>query len=209
MVEAFRADDKAVSLRTKLWFGIGASGEAATNWIFTVLTFYAYSFDWGGTRVRGDTIGFLYNATHALEIPFFHGSADQQSAYLEFGIFKGFTKENYESRKLLTDAMVAYLAGFAGTGNPNGEAPLPEWKPWSNEDDGSKVIHLDADLRQLDIHQSNVEVTKENVWSDLDEEDYAARRNIMGLRMYNWQPGTTDSRGCLHPALRASAPLIH
>ena len=153
MVEAFRADDKAVSLRTKLWFGIGASGEAATNWIFTVLTFYAYSFDWGGTRVRGDTIGFLYNATHALEIPFFHGSADQQSAYLEFGIFKGFTKENYESRKLLTDAMVAYLAGFAGTGNPNGEAPLPEWKPWLNEDGGSKVIHLDADLRQLDIHQ--------------------------------------------------------
>ena len=31
-----------VPLRTKLWFGFGASGEAATNWIFNALTFFYY-----------------------------------------------------------------------------------------------------------------------------------------------------------------------
>ncbi len=33
--------DQVVSIRTKLAFGIGASGEAAANWIFTALTFFA------------------------------------------------------------------------------------------------------------------------------------------------------------------------
>lgn len=32
-----------VSMRTKLAFGIGASGEAATNWIFNALTFFYYN----------------------------------------------------------------------------------------------------------------------------------------------------------------------
>ena len=32
-----------VAMRTKLAFGIGASGEAATNWIFNVLTFFFYN----------------------------------------------------------------------------------------------------------------------------------------------------------------------
>ena len=31
-----------VSIKTKLWFGLGASGEAATNWIFNALTFFYY-----------------------------------------------------------------------------------------------------------------------------------------------------------------------
>jgi Na+/melibiose symporter-like transporter len=33
----------AVAMRTKLAFGIGASGEAATNWIFNALTFFYYN----------------------------------------------------------------------------------------------------------------------------------------------------------------------
>ena len=33
----------AVPMRTKLAFGIGASGEAATNWIFNALTFFFYN----------------------------------------------------------------------------------------------------------------------------------------------------------------------
>lgn len=32
----------AVAFRTKLWFGLGASGESATNWIFNALTFFYY-----------------------------------------------------------------------------------------------------------------------------------------------------------------------
>ncbi|MDE0349498.1 MAG: MFS transporter, partial [Gammaproteobacteria bacterium] len=31
-----------VAFRTKLWFGIGATGESATNWIFNALTFFYY-----------------------------------------------------------------------------------------------------------------------------------------------------------------------
>ena len=32
-----------VPMRTKLAFGIGASGEAATNWIFVALAFFYYN----------------------------------------------------------------------------------------------------------------------------------------------------------------------
>jgi len=35
--------DDVVPMRTKLAFGIGATGEAATNWIFTALTFFYYN----------------------------------------------------------------------------------------------------------------------------------------------------------------------
>ena len=35
--------DEVVSIRTKLSFGVGASGEAATNWIFNALTFFYYN----------------------------------------------------------------------------------------------------------------------------------------------------------------------
>lgn len=34
---------ESVAMRTKLAFGIGASGEATTNWIFTALTFFYYN----------------------------------------------------------------------------------------------------------------------------------------------------------------------
>ncbi len=34
---------RLVSVRTKLWFGIGATGESATNWIFNALTFFYYN----------------------------------------------------------------------------------------------------------------------------------------------------------------------
>lgn len=37
------AGTSTVAMRTKLAFGIGASGEAATNWIFNALTFFFYN----------------------------------------------------------------------------------------------------------------------------------------------------------------------
>ena len=37
-----QAGSDVVTLRTKLWFGIGATGESATNWIFNALTFFYY-----------------------------------------------------------------------------------------------------------------------------------------------------------------------
>ena len=34
--------DNQLELRTKVWFGVGTIGEAATNWIFNALTFIYY-----------------------------------------------------------------------------------------------------------------------------------------------------------------------
>ena len=34
--------DNKLELRTKVWFGVGTIGEAATNWIFNALTFIYY-----------------------------------------------------------------------------------------------------------------------------------------------------------------------
>ena len=39
---ATAAASDGVSFRTKFWFGVGASGESATNWIFNALTFLYY-----------------------------------------------------------------------------------------------------------------------------------------------------------------------
>jgi para-nitrobenzyl esterase len=141
---------------------------------------YSYSFRWGDEDVRPGALGFIYGASHALEIPFFQGNADGETMPDNMDwIYKGFTEQNRPGRKALTSAMVSYFAQFARTGDPNRAASgLPEWKSWSNHVGGPKAIILDADMNTAHIRMDNEEVSVASARYALDEENPGIQMHI-------------------------------
>ena len=135
---------------------------------------YAYQFLWGaggdvGRSVLPEPFGFKLGSFHTLEIPFFF---DNDTILLALQLLI-FTKENEPGRKALTDAMTAYAAAFARTGNPNGPGTfgLPTWEPWTTGKGEPKSILLDADNSgTLHIEMSPVELTEEGVKARMAEE---------------------------------------
>jgi para-nitrobenzyl esterase len=130
---------------------------------------YVYQFLWGSSL--GDTresilpepYGSGLGAFHSLDIPFFLG-ADTINAFMTNMVF---TEENRASRELLTDAMMAYIAQFVWSGNPNEPGSgLPEWTPWSNNEGESKCILFDAGLDALDISMTTTELTAAGLIAD-------------------------------------------
>jgi len=127
---------------------------------------YAYRFDWGsGAEVGASAPGWytqLLGASHTLEIPFFFGN---QTGGLANVIFN---EDNRPGREALSAAMMAYLANFARTGDPN-DTGLPVWSPWSNGEGEAKHIILDVDdVTQVPtLSMSTVELTKSGVESDM------------------------------------------
>jgi para-nitrobenzyl esterase len=120
---------------------------------------YAYQFHYGAYRMFGynawpeDVNGTNYalgiGASHTLEIPFFWGSH-------YWFVFNDliFREDNRLGREALSDAMMAYIAQFARTGDPNSTGSLPEWTPWSNTDGASKRILFDANDTEAIIRMS-------------------------------------------------------
>jgi len=110
---------------------------------------YSYRFDWGSPNLRGDSplpgdLGRRLGAFHSTEIPFFLGTGVNAVSFLT-GRF--LTSANEPGRKVLTDAVMRYLAAFARTGNPNDTTgtPLPAWEPWDPADSGYKALVMDVD----------------------------------------------------------------
>jgi len=124
---------------------------------------YAYLFKWGGEGSGPEPFDFIFGAAHAMEIPFFFGS--------DLGLFGySFTEENRPGREELQEAMMAYLARFAATGNPNKPGPgLPEWEEWSNIDGEPKAIIFDATKTEADIAMMSEEVTQADVLAAVNE----------------------------------------
>jgi hypothetical protein len=56
--------------------------------------------------------------------------------------------------------MMAYVARFASTGDPNppGGDP-PQWQPWTNAAGELKCLLLDADLQTIRVTMSDIELT--------------------------------------------------
>ena len=133
---------------------------------------YVYQFLWGaggdtGTSVIPAPWGFRLGACHSLDIPFFFGN-DIWNGPLSFLVF---TKENRPGRESLSNAMMAHVAQFARTGDPNKPGSgLTEWSPWSNAVDGPKCILFNVQGDMPDIAMSKVELTESGVKARLASE---------------------------------------
>jgi len=95
-----------------------------------------YRFDWDEEPAPFNTV---YGATHALDIPFIFGT---------FGtnVFSfAYSTANKPGREALSNAMIASIAAFAKTGNPNNAALGVTWGNWP-----AKVV-MDASPTQLQI----------------------------------------------------------
>jgi para-nitrobenzyl esterase len=142
--------DSVAAYRTALWRYAGvdyvAQGITSRDDHPPV---YAYRFDWGSLNGQGESplpgdLGRRLGAFHSTEIPFFLGTGVNAVSFLT-GRF--LTSANEPGRKVLTDAVMRYLAAFARTGNPNDTigAPLPAWEPWDTADGGFKALVMDKD----------------------------------------------------------------
>jgi para-nitrobenzyl esterase len=160
---------------------------------------YSYSFDWGGEGDRESDFDFIYGATHALEIYFFHGFAQTPPVAAFINTYGGFPPDGLSGRESLRDAMVRYLAHFMREGRPgDGGAGLVEWPEWSNAPGGPKSLRLDADL----VSASQVVSTESRTISDVRMEIEALDQGLEDLvRLYLslffsysiWEPGDFDA----------------
>lgn len=124
---------------------------------------YAYLFKWGTKGSGPEPFDFILGAGHAMEIPFFFGSNESLFGY-------SFTEDNRSGREELQTAMMAYLAQFAATGNPNKPGPgLPEWEQWSNITGEPKCIVFDATFTEANIGMMSEEVTQADIQEAVDK----------------------------------------
>ncbi|MBW2062727.1 MAG: carboxylesterase/lipase family protein [Deltaproteobacteria bacterium] len=125
---------------------------------------YVYDFRWGGAK--GTDVEFVFGAAHANEIAYFNYNAT-------FDIWaknRSITKETKAAREALAKAMRTYYAQFLHTGNPNGKAKIPDWKPWSNEKDGVKTLNLDASSEPGSSELKVFMTKREYVFKDILQE---------------------------------------
>lgn len=95
-----------------------------------------YRFDWNEEPAPFNTV---YGATHALDLPFLFGN---------FGtnVFSfAYSNANKPGREALSNAMIASLASFAKTGNPNNSSLGTTWANWPGK------LVFDASPTQLQI----------------------------------------------------------
>ncbi|UCG83133.1 MAG: carboxylesterase family protein [Dehalococcoidia bacterium] len=175
-MEPSLADDdetyqSVASFTSDLWKAMGVDGVARKLRSHSDQPdVYVYQFLWGAEGDSGESVipdpwGFRIGASHGLDIPFFFGGDDF------FGPLSSmiFTEENRPGREALSDAIMAYVASFARTGDPNAPGSgLPEWKHWSNEADAPKLILWDANNVDIDISMSTMELTTSSVKAEID-----------------------------------------
>lgn len=95
----------------------------------------------------GPNLPLMLGAWHSLDIPFFFGNFEMMG--LTDYIFHPGNSLGYED---LSDAMMAYVAQFAWTGDP-GNAGGVQWDPWTNTASGPRIL-FDADATQALIEMS-------------------------------------------------------
>jgi len=128
---------------------------------------FVYDYQWGGTK--GSKVDFVLGASHANEIGFFHYGGDWDWMGQQTSI----TEVNKAARHALAKAMLTYQAQFVYLGTPNGAAKLPEWKVWSNEENGVKTMNLDASSEpgsaELKLFMTKREYIQEDLIREMEE----------------------------------------
>lgn len=146
---------------------------------------YGYLFCWGWdggdhpSPIRG-SLGWRLGAAHGMDIPFFLNGAVRAV----MGGDRVFDDDNLPGRVELAAAMAGYVRNFVHDGTPSApDKSFPEWEPWSNDDDGPKLIVFDADHQQARIHMGHEELTVDDV-----EQRYASLSDDV-KSISTWGPG--------------------
>lgn len=92
---------------------------------------YYYMFNWDEEPAPWNDV---YGAAHGFDLPFLFGNFTRDSLFSK--VVGG--QANAAGRMALSDAMIASLAAFARTGNPNNVKLGVTWEPWP------KQINFDA-----------------------------------------------------------------
>ena len=161
---------------------------------------FAYRFDWDEAgSAWGANFAELFGAAHGLEIPFVFG----QFQFLGDADKWVFTKKNEPGRLALNDAMMAYWAEFARSGQPgNGKSgDLPEWTAWSIDTDTPNIMLFDSPQSggpQMAASRESVAMVAADLFADPRLESNATTCQVYGATVY-WNPDLEahDSLGCL------------
>lgn len=147
--EVFRAVAKYGSRR---WMAEGADGVAGNLARHEGQPpVYVYRFDWGSVNAKGASpmpgdYGERLGAFHSMEIPFFLGTDSINGIFLTGRLF---SPKNLAGRKALSADLMAYLAAFARTGDPNAPLPgggsRPKWEPKTKAPSVAKGLVFDVD----------------------------------------------------------------
>ncbi len=107
---------------------------------------HVYKFAWND---EPEPMDFLVGASHMVGLPFIFGNfqTDLDSLF-RFAV----SEENRQGREALSEAMMAYWASFAWTGDPNpgASADLTTWEPCSSEAPGPRHILFDTEISMVE-----------------------------------------------------------
>lgn len=123
---------------------------------------YSYWFMWGHSDVAPSPYNYLLGAGHSFELPFFFGDNPDFLGNLLY------TKDNYNGRLALQNAMMTYISSFVRYGNPNKNNKYPTWEKWSNIDGEPKTILFDANLKKEEISMINREYNKTDLETQIN-----------------------------------------
>lgn len=133
---------------------------------------YAYQFLWGAPNEGRESpipgrMGFKLGAGHGTDTVFFFGMTRVTGNPLTDFVT---TPENIAGREALSHAVMAYMANFLHTGDPDTPEGLPTWNAWTYDPDAPKCILFDAEGDAPRITLSTAELSEAAVWERMKTE---------------------------------------
>ncbi|MDH8677777.1 carboxylesterase family protein [Fusibacter bizertensis] len=122
---------------------------------------YAYRFKWGeDISIIPPGLGYVLGANHGSDMDFVTGKESDLAK-------SNYTVENKVGRESLSDVIQSYIGNFMYTGNPNSTG-LVTWDKWTNKENSSKLMVLDAGLNELQVAMTTEYVIDEDVFKLMD-----------------------------------------
>ena len=144
---------------------------------------FAYRFAWGTQPgIFDQKYTSLLNAWHGSDIDFLTGRDD---FWLDKAYPKAYyTEQNRQGRTELRNDMMAYVANFLYTGNPN-HIGLPKWETWQLEKGKDRILRLDADSDKALIRMSSEYMDKQEIIQDMETKVPVDERKIIIEKLFD------------------------
>ena len=127
-------------------------------------TVFAYRLEWDYLLPAPYLDNILLGATHGLDVVFVFGRDNLGPEFLHIPLI---SEKHLRSYQQLSDAMMAYWAQFAATGNPadSTNSMRPHWRPWSVAE-GNTYFVLD-DITKGGLRMNTSMLTKPHILQEL------------------------------------------